>query len=192
MNDSVIAFLRSRKSSILPTLTDPGPNEAEIETILEIASRVPDHGNLVPWRFILYRGDARLKVGEMFADMMERRHGPLDPVSRKKELVRFSRAPLVIGVVSSPKVDPAAPEWEQFLTAGAIAFNIVHSAIALGYGANWVTGWFSDDAEAAPALGAKKGERFVGFVHVGTMKSESPERPRPDWRTLVSEWNPAG
>ncbi len=192
MNEPVVDFLRARKSSLLPTLGEPGPSEDALARMFEIASRVPDHGNLSPWRFIVYSGEARHRVGERFAAMMERRHGPLDPVSRKKELVRFARAPLVIGVVSSPKDDPKIPEWEQFLSAGAAALNLVHAAIALGFGANWVTGWFSDDEEAARMLGAGPGERFAGFVHVGSITGETPERPRPDWRALVSVWNGAG
>lgn len=190
MNDAVIAFLRQRKSSLLPTLGEPGPDEATLGVMLEIAARVPDHGVLNPWRFILYRGDARLKAGVALAAIQEKR-APLDPVALKKELNRFSRAPLVVAVVSAPKADPKIPEWEQFLSAGAAAMNLVHAASACGFGANWVTGWYADDAEAAKALGARDGERIVGFVHVGTIKGETPDRPRPDWRALVSEWSPA-
>lgn len=190
MNQTVVDFLRRRKSPLVPSLGEPGPTEDQIGLILEIASRVPDHGILVPWRFILYRGDARLKAGEALAALQEKRHGPLDPVSLKKELNRFSRAPLVVAIVSSPKEDPKIPEWEQFLSGGAAAMNLVLAATALGFGANWVTGWYSDDPEARAVLGAKPGERIVGFVHVGTPREEAPDRPRPDWRNLVTEWKP--
>lgn len=190
MNDPVIAFLRTRKSALLPTLGEPGPDAGQIGIMLEIAARVPDHGVLAPWRFTLYRGEARTAVGEALAAMQERRNGPLDPVSRKKELGRFSRAPLVVGIVSAPKDDPKVPQWEQFLSAGAAAMNVVHAATALGFGANWVTGWYAEDGEAARMLGAGEGERFVGFVHVGALRGETPDRPRPDWRSLVSDWAP--
>lgn len=189
MNDAVLSFLRTRKSALLPTLGEPGPDEGQIGAVIEIAARVPDHGVLNPWRFILYRGDARMRVGEALAALQERRNGPLDPVSLKKELARFSRAPLVVGVVSSPKNDPKIPQWEQFLSGAAAAMNLVHAATALGFGANWVTGWYADDAEAARLLGAGEGERFVGFVHVGTIRADTPDRPRPDWRDLVSDWS---
>lgn len=188
MNDSVLTFLRTRKSALLPTLGEPGPDADQIGAMLEIAARVPDHGVLAPWRFVLYRGDARIAVGEALAALQQRRNGPLDPIALKKELARFSRAPLVVGVLSAPKNEPKVPEWEQFLSAGAAAMNLVHAASALGFGANWVTGWYADDVEASRMLGAGEGERFVGFVHVGSLKAETPDRPRPDWRPLVSDW----
>lgn len=191
MNDTVISFLRQRKSALLPTLGEPGPDAETLGVMLEIAARVPDHGVLNPWRFILYKGEARLKAGEALATLQEKRGGPLDPVALKKELNRFSRAPLVVAVVSAPKADPKVPEWEQFLSAGAAAMNLVHAATACGFGANWVTGWYADDEEAAAILGAAPGERIIGFVHVGSIRGETPDRPRPDWRTLVSEWTPA-
>lgn len=187
-NDAVLAHLRRRKSALLPTLGEPGPSAAELAILMEIACRVPDHGVLMPWRFVLMRGSAREEAGERLAAIVERRAGPLDPAARRKELNRFTRAPLVVTVVSAPKADPKVPEWEQFLSAGAAAMNLLHAATALGYGANWVTGWYAEDAEASAMLGAGTGERIAGFVHVGTIRDETPERPRPDWHTLVSDW----
>ena len=138
------------RSAPIQELTLPGPSDQEIDTLIRIASRVPDHGRLEPWRFILYRGAARDEVGDALAALAERREGPLPENAVEQELTRFSRAPLVIGVVSSPKAHPKIPQWEMFLSAGAAAMNLVIAANALGYGANWITNWYSDHGGGAP------------------------------------------
>lgn len=188
MPNSVIDFLRTRKSAPMPLIGSPGPSEPDLQTILEVGCRVPDHEALAPWRFILYRGAGAAKAGEVLAQIQEARNGPLNAAQRERELSRFSRCPLGIGVVSSPTESLKAPEWEQFLSAGAVALNLVHAATALGYAANWVTGWYAGDAEAAAGLGARAGERFVGFVFIGTPRGDIPERVRPDWRAHTREF----
>lgn len=189
MAQSVIDFLLTRNSAPIPDLKAPAPTDSEIETILTAASRVPDHGRLAPWRFILYRGDARAKVGEKLAKLAELREGPLTEGRRNQELTRFSRAPLVIGVVSSPKENPKIPQWEMFLSGGAAALNLVLAANALGYGTNWITNWYSDVEEGRAILGIAPHERVVGFVHIGSYEGTAPERPRPDVRTLYSDYS---
>ncbi len=189
MAQSVINFLLTRNSAPIPDLKAPAPTDSEIETILTAASRVPDHGRLAPWRFILYRGDARAKVGEKLAKLAELREGPLTEGRRNQELTRFSRAPLVIGVVSSPKENPKIPQWEMFLSGGAAALNLVLAANALGYGTNWITNWYSDVEEGRAILGIAPHERVVGFVHIGSYEGTAPERPRPDVRTLYSDYS---
>jgi len=186
---SVIEFLLTRNSAPIPDLKAPAPTASEIETILTAASRVPDHGRLAPWRFILYRGDARDKVGEKLAELAERREGPLTEGRRNQELTRFSRAPLVIGVISSPKENPKIPQWEMFLSGGAAAMNLVLAANALGYGTNWITNWYSDVEEGRAILGIAPHERVVGFVHIGSYEGSTPERPRPDVRSLYSDYS---
>lgn len=189
MSSPVIDFMLARKSAPIPDLNEPGPSEAEIETMIRIASRVPDHGGLAPWRFILYRGEARERIGEMLAELAEKREGPLDAGRREKERTRFSRAPLVIGVVSSPKQNPKQiPEWEMFLSGGAAAMNLMIAANALGFGTNMITNWYSDDPEGRRLLGLAPHERVVGFVHIGTTSREPPERPRPDVAALCAEY----
>ncbi len=188
MTSAIVDFLSKRISPPIQELKEPAPSDAEILEMIRIATRVPDHGRLEPWRFILYRGDARLKVGEMLADLAERRDGPLHEGARRKELTRFSRAPLVIGVVSSPKQHATIPQWEMFLSGGAVAMNLVHAANALGYRANWITNWYSDTEEGRRILGLAPHERVIGFVHIGTHHGDVPERPRPDAARLISEY----
>ena len=188
MASPIIDFLLSRNSAPIPELRDPAPSDAEIETMLSIATRVPDHGRLAPWRFILYRGDVRHEIGAKLADLAEKRDGPLTEGRRNQELTRFSRAPLVIGVISSPKENPKIPQWEMFLSGGAAAMNLVIAANALGYGTNWITNWYSDVEEGRALLGLAPHERVVGFVHIGSYDGPAPERPRPDVSTLCRDY----
>jgi nitroreductase len=184
----VIDFMLSRISPPIQELKEPGPSDAEIETMIRVATHVPDHGRLEPWRFILYRGTAREKVGELLADLAEKREGPLTEVRRHQERTRFSRAPLVIGVVSSPKEHPKIPQWEMFLSGGAAAMSLVYAANALGYATNWITNWYSDTEEGRRLLGLAPQERVVGFVHIGTFDGTVPERPRADVAAIVQDY----
>lgn len=189
MTSPVIDHLLTRTSAPIHELKEPAPSDSQIATILAAATRVPDHGRLAPWRFILYRGDAREKIGEKLVELAEKREGPLTEGRRQQELTRFSRAPLVIGVVSSPKENPKIPEWEMFLSGGAAAMNLIHAANALGYGTNWITNWYSNTEEGNAILGLAPKEKVVGFIHIGTFSGQPLERPRPEVATLVSEWS---
>lgn len=188
MSQPVIDFLLSRKSVPIDQLAGPGPTDDEIATLVRIASRVPDHGRLTPWRFILYRGAARREIGEKLAALAEKLEGPLPEGRLEKERTRFSRAPLVVGVVHIPRENPKIPTWEMFLSGGMAAMNLMIAANALGYGTNLITNWYSDTEEGRRILGLKPEERVIGFVHIGSHSGEFPERPRPDPATLVSEY----
>lgn len=189
MTSPIVDFLLTRNSAPIPELREPAPSDAEIETMLRAATRVPDHGRLEPWRFILYRGDSRIEVGKKLADLAERREGPLAEGRRNQELSRFSRAPLVIGVVSSPKDHAKIPQWEMFLSGAAAAMNLVIAANAMGYGTNWITNWYSDSEEGRALLGLAPHERVVGFIHIGSYEGQAPERPRPDVSTLYTDYS---
>ncbi|MBN9241564.1 MAG: nitroreductase [Mesorhizobium sp.] len=188
MTSPIIDFLLTRSSVPIPDLHEPAPGDADIATLIAAASRVPDHGRLAPWRFILYRGDARVEVGRKLADLAEKREGPLTETRRNQELTRFSRAPLVIGVVSSPKESIKIPQWEMLLSGGMAAMNLALAANALGYRTNMITNWYSDVPEGRAILGLAPHERVVGFVHIGTFSGTLPERPRPDPATLYADY----
>lgn len=189
MASTILDHLLTRSSAPIAELKAPAPSDAEIETILTAAARVPDHGRLVPWRFILYRGEAREQIGEKLLELAESREGPLPEGRRNQELTRFSRAPLVIGVISSPKENPKIPQWEMFLSGGLAAMNLMHAANALGYGTNMITNWYSDTEEGRALLGLAPHERVVGFVHIGTHDGPGFERPRPDVKTLYADYS---
>ncbi len=189
MTSPVIEFLAQRKSVPISHIGEPAPKDGEIKAIISIASRVPDHGRLAPWRFILYRGEACHRIGEALAALAETNEGPLDDQRLDQERRRLSRAPLVIGVISSPVHHERIPEWEMFLSAGAAAMNLVIAANALGYATNWVTNWFSSDPEGRRILGLAPHERVAGLVHIGSFSGNVPERPRPNVDDLVSEYS---
>ncbi|MEO5324181.1 nitroreductase [Mesorhizobium sp. CC13] len=189
MTSPILDFLLTRNSAPIPELREPAPSNAEIETMLRAATRVPDHGRLEPWRFILYRGDVRIEIGKKLAALAEKREGPLPEGRRNQELARFSRAPLVIGVVSSPKENPKIPQWEMFLSGGMAAMNLITAANALGYGTNMITNWYSDNEEGRALLGLAPHERVVGFIHIGSYDGAAPERPRPDVSRLCSDYS---
>lgn len=189
MSSPIIEFMLARSSAPIPELREPAPSNAEIETMITIASRVPDHGRLEPWRFILYRGEVRHRIGEQLAALAEKREGPLTEGRRNQELARFSRAPLVIGVVSSPKENIKIPQWEMFLSGGAAAMNLIVAANGLGYKTNWITNWYSDVEEGRHILGLAPHERVVGFVHIGSFDGSAPERPRPEVGKLYAEYS---
>ncbi|MGL4404550.1 MAG: nitroreductase family protein [Notoacmeibacter sp.] len=187
-DQKAIHFLETRQSIPVSQIGEPGPDDATLAEILNLALRVPDHGRLEPWRFILYRGAARDLAGQHIAERLNERDGPLPADVFDRELKRLSRAPLVVGVVSCPKPHERIPEWEQFLSAGAVAANINFAAKAYGFVSNWVTGWFADDKEAMRRLGVGEHERIAGFVHIGSFNQPFPERPRPELKNLVTDY----
>ncbi|MTI19373.1 nitroreductase [Rhodobacteraceae bacterium RKSG542] len=167
----------------------PAPNQQQISQLLEIASRVPDHKKLAPWRFIVFAGDARSLAGEKLVEILESRQGTLDPKHLEIEFGRFTRAPLVIGVVSAPVAGSTVPVWEQELSAGASCMNLLSAALAMGFAAQWISEWYVFDEEASRTLGVKEGERFAGFIHIGTPSMTPTERPRPDVAEITSYWS---
>jgi nitroreductase len=184
-------YLLSRRSVGAAFLKEPGPDAGELRTMLTIATRVPDHGKLAPWRLVVIEGEDRVRAGEALASIAARANPDLDQQGLDIERNRFLPMPLTIGVISSPQPSEKIPEFEQLLSAGNVAFNLVHAAHAMGFAASWVTRWFTFDPEASAALGALPGERFVGFVHIGTPAIVPEDRPRPDIDSVVSRWTPA-
>ncbi len=185
-----LELLKTRKSISAVFLAPPGPNQDEVAEILTIASRVPDHGKLAPWRFVVFAGDARVQASTALAELFARKNPDADPKVIEEERKRLARAPLVIGVVSKPMPHPKVPEWEQMLSAGNAAFNIVLASHALGYAAQWTTGWIATDPDAGHILGLLPGERFVAFVHIGTPAAPAGDRPRPALVDAVTYWSP--
>lgn len=183
-----IDFLKIRRSVPPAMLAEPGPNSVQLETLLTIAARVPDHGKLQPWRFIVYEGPAREKASRIVFDAFLARHPDADEGARKKEARRFSLAPLVVCVVSKPGDHPKVPAWEQELSAAAACENLVIAATAMGFGASWLTGWHAYDGDVTPQLGVGPGEKVVGFVHIGTPTDTVPDRPRPDLDGIVARF----
>jgi nitroreductase len=183
-----IDLLKTRRSMKPREMRGPGPSPAELETILTIGARVPDHGKLTPWRFIVFEGDGRVRAGEAIASVFAAKNPQASAAEIEIEQRRLTDAPLVIGVVSLTKPHPKVPPWEQELSAGASAMNIVTAATALGYGACWLTGWFAFDRNVLDRLGLKADEKLAGLIHIGTPTKASEDRPRPALGDIVTRF----
>jgi nitroreductase len=185
MNETIA--LLARRRSLAPTnMTGPGPSVAEIETLLTIASRVPDHGKLAPWRFILFQGAARDRAGRIALALKLADDPALDEAGRAAERQRFSRAPLVVAVVSRAAPHVKIPEWEQTLSAGAACMNLTIAANALGYVTGWVSEWCAYDRRFGAAISLAEHERVAGFIHVGRPTIVMEDRPRPALTDIVT------
>lgn len=189
MNDP-LHFLARRRSAPSRQLGEPGPDDATLKRLLTAAIRVPDHGKLVPWRLIILHADAKQELGRRLASMAIAKHPDMPAAKQDKERHRYAHAPLVIAVVARLDADSRIPEQEQLLSAGCVAHNLLLGAQALGFGAQWLTGWAAYDRDAAALLGLTDNEHVVGFVHIGTPAIEIPERTRPALDEVVSSWTP--
>ena len=185
-----LALLQQRRSVPSRQLGEPAPDGASLQALLEAAIRVPDHGKLVPFRLILLRGDAKLQFGEQLAAVAMRNHPEMAGAKLEKERRRYTFAPLVVAVIVRIDTDSKVPEIEQKLCAGNVAHNLLLGAFALGYGAQWLTGWAAYDRGAAAVLGLAENEHVVGFVHIGTAQIEIPERGRPTLADVLETWTP--
>ena len=187
MSDA-LELLKIRRSVKPREMSGPGPSADELDTILTIGARVPDHGKLAPWRFIVFEGDGRTRAGDVIAGVFATKNPDAPAAAVDAEKRRLTDAPLVVGVVSFTRPHPKVPPWEQELSAGASAMNIVTAATALGYGACWLTGWFAFDRDVLEGLGLKPDEKLAGFIHIGTPTRSSEDRPRPALADIVTRF----
>ncbi|MBS0246064.1 MAG: nitroreductase [Proteobacteria bacterium] len=187
-----LELLKTRRSVKPIEMTGSGPGEADIKTLLTIASRVPDHGKLAPWRFIVFAGDGRRAAGDKIAAVFGAAHPEATADQLAFERQRFERAPLVVAVVSRAAPHAKIPEWEQQLSAGAACMNLVTAAHAMGYVASWLTEWLAYDRAAMAALGLADHERIAGFVYIGTATKPPEDRERPRLENIVTYYHGAG
>ena len=180
--------LDARRSVPAKQLGEPGPDPATLLRMLASAVRVPDHGKLVPYRFLRITGDARHSLGAFLAERAVQRDPQVSPAQLDKDRQRFSHAPLIITVIASPRPNPKVPEAEQLMTAGCVCFALLQAAQALGFGAQWLTAWMAFDPAVHAHLGLAEGEQIAGFIHIGTPKTAVPERERPDPAALLQDW----
>jgi nitroreductase len=171
-DDALIDRLRTRRSAPAQGLSAPGPSDAELETILEIGLRSPDHGKLFPWRLMVIGPEARARwVGELET---------LAASDKDRAVLRkLAAPPVTVMVVSTPVQSPKVPRWEQELSAGVVCMNLEHAANAHGYAASWITDWYAYDPRARALMGVAEGETVAGFIHMGTAAEPLLERPRP-------------
>ncbi len=184
-----ISMLKTRRSVPPLALDGPGPDAAQLETLLSIAARVPDHGKLAPWRFIVFEGRGRDRAGEIIAGVFAADHPEASADQLSLERRRLSHAPLVVGVVSRAAPHVKIPDWEQVLSAGAVCMNLVVAANAMGFAASWLTQWYAYDRRVLEAIGLLPHEKMAGFVHIGRAKSAIEDRARPDMAAIVSRFD---
>ena len=181
---AALSLLLSRRSGSAKAMGEPGPSKKQLDAILQVGGRTPDHGKLFPWRCIVFQGKGRERVGDILAAVMEAEGERSKQVEEERE--RFLRAPVVIAVISAAREMHKIPVWEQELSAGAVCQNILIAAHAQGFVANWLTEWYAYHPTVKERLGLKSGERVAGFIYVGTSKVELEERPRPEMDKLVT------
>jgi nitroreductase len=182
-----LALLAQRRSSKVMHLIEPAPSSAEIDALISLAARVPDHGKLGPWRFVVFEGEARGRAGEKLAQAIVDDEG-VDEARLSHTRALLERAPACVMVVSTATPHPKIPEWEQQLSAGAACFSLLIAAHALGYGGCWLTEWPAYEARARAALGLAQHERIAGIIYLGTPRESAIERVRPDVSTRIGRF----
>ncbi len=186
---NVTIDLLERRRSLPPVnLASPGPNPDQLATLLKLAARVPDHGKLAPWRFIVFAGEARARAGEIIAEVYAGLHAEADAPRIEAERMRLSHAPLVVAVVSRAAPHAKIPEWEQGLSAGAVCMNLVVAANALGFASAWLTEWYAYNADVLARLGLGAHEKIAGFVHIGRCAVPREDRVRPALADIVTRF----
>ena len=185
-----LALLDVRRSVPFLQLQAPGPDPQTLLRLLASATRVPDHGKRVPFRFLSLRGDARRVFGERLAARHAEIEPDISPALLDKDRDRYLHAPLIVVVIARLGDDPKIPGQERLLSAGCTCFALLQGAQALGFRGCWLTGWAAYDRGVADLLGLDADEHVIGFVHLGTPKIEVPERERPDPADLLREWTP--
>lgn len=182
---NAMKLLLNRRSSDAKKLIAPAPEGEALEQILTAATRVPDHGKLAPWKLVLLEGKAQKKLGKFCAGLFQKQYPDASDKELEAEAARFTRAPLVIAVLSTPKESKKAPVWEQELSVGAVCMNILHATYALGFGAKWLSEWPMFRDEVCRELGGAEGDRIAGFIYIGTKTEELDDRERPSLKDVV-------
>lgn len=181
------AYLQKRRSCPLKMMGNQGPNKNEINSMIEAASRVPDHGKLCPWYFIVFTDENRQKAGALLQEAWLADNPDALPAKLELEAGRFMRAPVVIAVISRIKRGKH-PQWEQILSAGAVCQNLCLAANAMGYGTNWLTEWYAYSDHFKSAMGLDAQDHFAGFVYIGNVTEQPEDRPRPDINKITTFW----
>ena len=184
-------LLQTRRSVLAINMSEPGPSTDEIDLLLRVGSRVPDHGKLAPWRYVLFEGDARAEFGAVLKQAFVEDFPDADDERIAFEENRFLRAPVIVAVISTAGPHVKVPEWEQILSAGAVCQTILVAATAMGYASQWLTEWYGYDRRVCAALGLAEDERVAGFIYVGTAKEPPTERARPEISDISTRWAPS-
>ena len=192
LNDrsSAISLLQTRRSGKPRDLVEPGPTDDQLAQILNIAARVPDHGKLAPWRFVIVGRSRREALHTLLRVALAEHDPAASDAHFAKEMEFAEQAPTLIVLISAPVGEHKIPVWEQELSCGAVGMNLLHAATAFGYVGGWITGWRAYSPRVTRAF-CNEGERIAGFIFLGTPQNPLEERPRPDLNGLVRHWEPS-
>ncbi len=188
-SSDTLDLLRQRRSTVAKNMRDPGPTEDELRILLSAGIRVPDHGKLAPWRFLIFRGDKRGVFGQKLEAIFLHDNPNASAVRSVMERNRFNRAPVVVAVISSITPDHKIPVWEQELSVGAVCQNILIACNAMGFAAQWLTEWYAYDQRVNALLGLSETERVAGFIYMGSADAKPIERKRPNLEALMQDWS---
>ncbi len=184
-NQAAYDFLSTRRSRPWRSIAAPAPDDATLQELLTIAARVPDHGKLVPFRFVVLREPALRRIADLVATYGQKMERTEEEIAKAREV--YDHSPLAVAVVERPQYSAKVPSVEQQYAAGAACFQLLNAALAAGWAANWLSGWLSHNGPfRSNVLGLEGNERLVGLVHIGTETATPPERPRPDMDDLVT------
>ena len=181
-------LLLSRRSGSAKAMKGPGPSAEQIRTLIACATRVPDHGKLRPWRFVIFEGHARAEFGEVLVRALKTTEPEASDERLNQERNRFLRAPVVIATVSRVREAIPIPEWEQILSAGAACQTLCIAAHAMGFVANWITEWCAYHPAVREAMGLKSGERVAGLIYIGHPTDALVDRPRAEFDAVATRW----
>jgi nitroreductase len=184
-------LLLSRRSGSAKAMKGPGPTPEQIRTLIACATRVPDHGKLTPWRFVIFEGDARAAFGEVLVRALKATEPDASDERLNQERSRLQRAPVVIAAISRVREGIPIPEWEQILSAGAACQTLCIAAVAMGFVTNWITEWPAYHPLVREAMGLKSGERVAGLIYIGHPVEPLADRPRPEFDKVAAYWRQA-
>lgn len=189
---SLLDIITTRRSVLVKDMNEPGPNPEQLQTLLQAAHRVPDHGKLGPWRFVVFQGPARATFSHELAKIYQEENPEATEKLLQFQADLLTRAPLVIAVISTAGPHVKVPEWEQILSAGAACQNMLLAAHTMGFGAQWLTEWYSYNKKAHSLLGMEDHHRLAGFIYIGSYQQKPEERARPSLEERITYWNDGG
>lgn len=188
----LIHFLKTRRSANTASLTAPGPTDEELQDILTLGLRTPDHGKLEPWRLMVVKGDARKDLGEKLAKNFALEKNTLTEKQQTKltQIVThtITDAPVIIYVISCVEDHSHIPQIEQIFSAGAVCMNLLWAVHAYGYSANWISGWLANSEHTKKTINIKENEMVAGVIFIGSTETPNTDRKRPDLAEKVTYW----
>ena len=188
-SQEILDFMALRRSTPVAQMSGPGPSPEEVDALLRVAARVPDHGKIAPFRFLVFEGDARARAGAVIEAAARKSQSHLPEEAFPLEARRFERVPVVVAVISQLIEGPKKiPEWEQRLCAAAVCMQLLNASSAMGYAAQWLTEWYAYDPDVSTAFGLGPGELVAGYIYIGSAPEPSAERVRPNMPDLIARW----